>query len=506
MKTLTTAAAALALPSGVLAQGQKFSREVVTNAARELAAVPFTPLETVPEGLRNLSYEQYRRIVYRRGAAIWGGTPTRFSVEMFAPGSVYNTSVRLSVVENGEAFVVPIDDSQFEVRTADIENPEELALMNSVGEMLESLGRVAGFRLHYPLNTPDINDEFVVFQGASYFRAVSRGQKYGMSARGLAIDVAEPSGEEFPAFTEFWIERPSSRADSIVVHALLDSPRCTGAYRFGIYPDDPTRMDIEATLFARAPLNHVGLGALTSMYMFGEMDRAETPDYRDAVHDSVGLAMLTGGGEYLWRPLQNPRDLQVSSFVDQSPRGFGLAQRDRNFATYQDVDVFYHERPSSWVVPNGDWGAGHVVLVEIPTPFEGNDNIVAYWRPSATIEPGAPFSFSYQLRWPDDTPLPREIARVTRSAYSTKLGTGLPQVVIDYSGLPEGVDVTAIEFHTSISAGVHLETIGQKLGENAVRAFVTFDPQGERMAEIRLQPMHQGVVIGETWLFRWLAS
>src|SRR5690606_182199 len=198
MKTLTTAAAALALPSGVLAQGQKFSREVVTNAARELAAVPFTPLETVPEGLRNLSYEPYRRIVYRRGAGSCGGTPRRVSADMFAPGRVSNTSVRLSVVEKGEAFVVPIDDSQFEVRTADIENPEELALMNGVGEMLVSLGRVAGFRLHYPLNTPDINDEFVVFQGASYFRAVSRGQKYGMSARGLAIDVAEPSGEEFP--------------------------------------------------------------------------------------------------------------------------------------------------------------------------------------------------------------------------------------------------------------------------------------------------------------------
>ena len=506
MKTLATAAAALAMPAGVLAQGQKFTREVVTNAARELASTPFTPLEMVPEGLRNLSYEQYRRIVYRRGAAIWGGTPTRFSVEMFAPGSVYNNSVRVSVVESGEAFVVPIDDTTFEVRTEDIENPEELARMNGVGEMLESLGRVAGFRLHYPLNTPEINDEFVVFQGASYFRAVSRGQKYGMSARGLAIDVAEPSGEEFPAFTEFWIERPSSRADSIVVHALLDSPRCTGAYRFGIYPDDPTRMDIEATLFARATLNHVGLGALTSMYMFGEMDRAETPDYRDAVHDSVGLAMLTGGGESLWRPLQNPRDLQVSSFVDQSPQGFGLAQRDRSFASYQDVDVFYHDRPSTWVVPNGDWGPGHVVLVEIPTPFEGNDNIVAYWRPASPIEPGTPFRFGYQLRWPNDTPLPRELARVTRSAYSMKLGTGLPQMVIDYTRLPEGIDAAAIDFHTSVSAGVHLETIGQPLGDNAVRAFATFDPQGARMAEIRLQPMHQGVVIGETWLFRWLAS
>src|SRR5690606_21719575 len=249
---------------------------------------------------------------YRKQAAIWGNTPSRFSIELFAPGNLYESGIDLSVVESGQSIDVPVENDTFEANSPEIV------------QLLAEIDKVAGFRLHYPLNNAEYQDEFVVFQGASYCRAVSRGQTYGLSARGLAIDVAEPTGEEFPIFRKFWIERPSSRADRIVVHALLDSPRVAGAYRFGIFPDEPTRLDIEATLFARSQLNHIGLGALTSMFLFGGMDKPDIPDYRNAVHDSNGLAMLTGAGEYLWRPLTNPTTLQISAFQDENPKGFGL--------------------------------------------------------------------------------------------------------------------------------------------------------------------------------------
>lgn len=477
--------------SAPAAAQERFSRKVVLDAASALAMLPYTPPLPVPDPLLALDYDQYRKIQYQKEAAIWGGSPTKFSIELFAPGNLYTSGVDISVIENGEVVDVPVENDTFTSAA-----PEIL-------ELLAAVDKVAGFRLHYFLNNPDYKDEFVVFQGASYFRAVSRGQNYGMSARGLAIDVAEPTGEEFPLFRQFWIERPSSRSDSIVVHALLDSPRVTGAYRFGIYPDDPTHLDVEVTLFARDELRHIGLAPLTSMFMFGDMDRSDIPDYRTAVHDSQGLAMLTGQGEHLWRPLTNPTTLQISGFGDVNPRGFGLVQRNRLFEDYQDLQAQYHKRPSTWITPIGDWGAGQVVLVEIPTRSEANDNIVAYWRPLNPLMPGTPYSFSYQLSWPNDNPLPLETARISRSAYGFKLATSYPQIALDYTGLPADYVIDDLTFDTSLSAGTLIETQAEPVDATTVRLFITIDVEGETLSEIRVQPKYKGAVIGETLLYRW---
>ncbi|MES2625793.1 MAG: glucan biosynthesis protein G [Pseudomonadota bacterium] len=474
-----------------MAQSEKFSRKIVLEAANALALKPYEPPQPVPEPLLNLDYDQYRKIQYQKDAAIWGGSPTKFSIELFAPGNLYTSGVDISVIENGEVVDVPVENDTFTSAT-----PEIL-------ELLAEVDKVAGFRLHYTLNNPDYKDEFVVFQGASYFRAVSRGQNYGMSARGLAIDVAEPTGEEFPIFRQFWIERPSSRSDSIVVHALLDSPRATGAYRFGIYPDDPTHLDVEVTLFAREELRHIGLAPLTSMFMFGDMDRSDIPDYRTAVHDSQGLAMLTGQGEYLWRPLSNPTNLQISGFGDTNPQGFGLVQRNRDLGDYEDLQANYHKRPSTWVTPIGDWGTGQVVLVEIPTRSEANDNIVAYWRPLNPLMPGTPYSFAYQLNWPNDTPLPADTARITRTAFGLKIATPYPQIAVDYSGLPEGFVMEDLSFDASLSAGTLVETQAEPIDATSVRLFITIDVEGETLSEVRVQPKYKGAVIGETLLYRW---
>jgi glucans biosynthesis protein len=476
-------------PSGPLSA--PFSHANVVAEAKRLASRPFALPSAVPEALGKLSYDLYRQIRFRKDRAIWGKSPSPFAIELFSPGFLYKHGIDISVVENGRVLPAKIDEEAF-----DVPSPE-------IGTVLAALGKFAGFRLHYPINRPDYKDEFIVFQGASYFRAVSRGQSYGLSARGLAIDVAEPAGEEFPSFTSFWIERASADANSIVVHALLDSPRIAGAYRFGIYPGTATVIDVGLTLFPREPLAHIGLGALTSMFMFGPLDTATQADYRPAVHDSLGLAVHTGTGERIWRPLNNPRRLQVSGFVDRNPRGFGLIQRDRRFSHFQDLEARYQTRPSAWIAPKGDWGPGQVVLADIPTDSETNDNIVAYWRPDAGLLPGTTFKAGYRITWPEDAPTTAGFAPVIRSAAGRTFDGKHRQMVIDYAPA-SGVAPGEIRADVSLSPGNLLEAVTQPNPETGgTRVFVTFDPGPRKMVEFRVQPRHLGQPVGETWLYRW---
>lgn len=481
-QTISPAGAPVATP---------FSHADIVAEARALASRPYAAPPAVPEALSKLTYDLYRQIRFRKGRAIWGKSPSPFAIELFAPGFLYKHGIDISVVENGKVLPATIDDQAF-----DVPSPE-------IGTVLAALGKFAGFRLHYPINRADYQDEFVVFQGASYFRAVSRGQSYGLSARGLAIDVAEPAGEEFPSFTRFWVERASAEANSIVVHALLDSPRVAGAYRFGIYPGTATVIDVDLTLFPREPLAHIGLGALTSMFLFGPIDSSAQADYRPAVHDSLGLAIHTGTGERIWRPLNNPRRLQVSGFVDRNPRGFGLIQRDRRFSHFQDLEARYENRPSAWIAPQGDWGPGQVVLAEIPTASETNDNIVAYWRPDAGILPGTTFKAGYRITWPGNTPAAAGIAQVIRSASGRTFDGTHRQMVIDYAPAPD-LPSGEILAEVSVSPGKLVEAVTQPNPETGgIRVFVTFDPGPAQMMELRVQPQHLGRQVGETWLYRW---
>jgi len=144
----------------------------------------------------------------------------------------------------------------------------------------------AGFRIHAPISTPDYYDEVCVFLGASYFRAVAKGETYGLSARGLCIDTGETKGEEFPLFKAFWLKKPEPNATSIVVHALLDSKSAAASYRFTIRPGETTVFDVEMSLYPRVDLEHSGLAPMTSMFFFGPNDRKDFDDFRPAVHDS----------------------------------------------------------------------------------------------------------------------------------------------------------------------------------------------------------------------------
>ena len=367
-----------------------FSHDWLLEEARRRAAEAFQePVADLPDGLGEITYDQYRDIRFRPEARIWGEDPTEFKLDLLHRGFIYQDRVAIHIVEGGSAIRIPFSPLMFDYGP--------LVTAPAADENLD----FSGFRVRSPINTPDILDEFAVFQGATYFRAVGRHQIYGISARALTINTAEPQGEEFPAFREFWIERPAPDATVLVVHALLDSPSTTGAYRFVITPGAETTIDVEATIFPREDIGKVGIAPLTSMFMFDATNHGIFDDFRRAVHDSDGLQMLTGAGEWVWRQLANPRELQISTFMDRGPRGFGLIQRARRYEDFDDLEASYERRPSVWIEPHGDWGEGFVELVEIPARAEIHDNIVAYWRPTGPVPAGGPWRFGYRMRWTD---------------------------------------------------------------------------------------------------------
>jgi len=349
-------------------------------------------------------------------------------------------------------------------------------------------------------------DEIVVFQGASYFRAVSQGQGYGLSARGLAVDTGEPKGEEFPFFRSFWIEKPTASADEVIIHALLDSPSATGAYRFRIRAGAPTITEIEATIYPRRALDRVGLAPLTSMFLFSPAD-TRLLDYRAAVHDSDGLAIVDGDGERVWRPLANPKRLQFSAFAVENPKGFGLVQRTRQAADFQDLEARYDKRPTGWIEPIGNWGHGSIVLIEIPTDEEIHDNIVAFWRPAAPLEAGKPFTIAYRLSWPDDAPA-NTVARVERTAIGQAIGPlrkqGFVQFVVDFTQTVATEDELPTA-HLVASAGRVLPPVVQpNPATGGTRVSFLLDPKGIDLSELRLVLRRGESELSEVWLYRWI--
>src|SRR6218665_2940481 len=379
-------AAWLLAASGAQAAG--FGFDEVAERARLQALQPYDAKPAaLPQELARLGYDEYRDIRYRPERALWRDQKLPFELVPLHRGGRNVDAVRLN--ELTPAGVRPLAFQRADFHYGKNALPEvQQAAWGDLG--------FAGFRIHYPLNNPRYKDELIVFLGASYFRALGAGQIYGLSARGLAIDTIGAGAEEFPRFPEFWIERPAPGATALTIYALLDSPRASGAYRFTVRPGDSTAIDVRLRLFLRAPVAPLALAPLTSMFTFGE-NQPQRGDFRPEVHDSDGLMLAGADGEWLWHPLVNPARPLVRSFAANSPRGFGLMQRDRAFASYEDTEARYEKRPSAWVEPLGDWGAGRVDLVQLPTPDETHDNVVAYWVPAQALAPGRPFDFAYRL-------------------------------------------------------------------------------------------------------------
>ncbi|MGH7821093.1 MAG: glucan biosynthesis protein [Candidatus Binatia bacterium] len=370
-----------------LAARAAFNLEQVAARARELANAPFQEPTRIPGWLLGLSYDQWRDIRFRPERALWHEGKQRFTVQFFHPGLFYDRAVAINVVNAEGVQRVAFSPNQFDYGKNDFASrvPQDLGY--------------AGFRVHYPMNRPEYRDEVIVFLGATYLRAVGKDQGFGLSARGLAIDTAAPSGEEFPYFREFWLVRPSPDAPEMEIYALVDSPRITGAYRFIIAPGEQTAVRVESKLFARDGIMKLGIAPVTSMFFYGENSVRRFEDFHPEVHDSDGLLLAFHTGEWLWRPLDNPSSLQVSAFRMTNPRGFGFLQRDREYDHYQDLETRPEKRPSLWIVPREEWGQGRVELVEIPTSSDANDNVVAFWVPDAQPKGGDQLSFSYDMYW-----------------------------------------------------------------------------------------------------------
>ncbi|MGA0600587.1 glucan biosynthesis protein [Caulobacter sp. KR2-114] len=426
---LAALAAVGLLPDTVLAQialprlgpAVPFSWAGLQARAIALSARPWQPPPAPPAALQAIDYDAAGALAYRPGATVWPGRTG--GVRFFHQNRYARDAVAVHLVDGDQARAVLYDEALFE---------------RPAGVTVPNLGPQAGFS-GFRLLSPGGRSDWLAFTGASYFRAAGALDQYGLSARGLALNTGQPTPEEFPRFTAFWLERGPGEAWT--VYALLDSPSAAGAWRFvnrktarGVF------QDVSLTVRLRADVASLGFAPLTSMFWYGEGNRRQAADWRPEIHDSDGLAIWNGRGERLWRPLNNPPRPITNSFEDRGPRGFGLLQRDRAFDHYQDDGVFYERRPSLWVEPVGDWGPGAVTLYEMPTAGETDDNIVAWWRPAGPARAGDRHDLAYRLNWVADEPAPSALARVVDTWTGQAGRPGLPPVagatklVVDFQG------------------------------------------------------------------------
>lgn len=484
--------------------------DVIATRAKLLAKKEYVaPKEVELEALNTIDYQDYRAIRFRSEQALWKDQ-SLYEVQLFHPGFLYKTPVAINTV-NTENQVENLPFSTDFYRYDGTAAPLEQEIKQDLGD--SQLG-YAGFRIHFPLNNNEYKDEVAVFQGASYFRLVGPDQVYGISARGLAIDTALSSGEEFPTFKEFWLVKPKPEETHIVLYALLDSPSVTGAYRFEISPSTNTEIKTQMQIFARKDIQKLGIAPLTSMFYHGENSTKFFDDYRPEVHDSDGLLMQSADNKWVWRALNNPQTLSVTSFSYDSPKGFGLAQRDRTFNNYLDTEAYYHDRPSLWIEPQGDWGKGRVELVEIPTDTETNDNIVSYWVPEKPLKAGEELSFNYTLTTFNSTLSMQNKAQVLR----TRIGSAaLPgekspppkshrQFTVDFSG--ENINDLSAEL--KLEANLHLnsgevrdKTVQQLPNNQGWRVAFKVAPEGDKPVDMRLSLKLRDKEISEVWSYVW---
>jgi glucans biosynthesis protein len=514
-----TNAAAVAAPQGSPAapQGspaappgspaaQAFDFAWLKGQAHWLASNAFQASKDVlPPAMGTLGYDQYQSIRFRGDHALWADAGLEFRLQFFHVGRNFTQPVHMYEVIDGQAREIVYDPAMFEWDKSGVDP-----------SLMKDRAGFAGFRVQF---ITDWRDDVAAFLGASYFRAVGGDtRQYGLSARALAVDTAFPRPEEFPRFTSFWFERPARDSGTLTLYALLDSPSIAGALRFQITPGGTQLMNIDTAYYPRKPIERLGIAPLTSMFFYGENDRRAANDWRPEIHDSDGLSMWTGAGEWIWRPLVNPAQLHLNSYLDDNPRGFGLLQRDRAFDHYQDDGVYYDRRPSLWVEPksgaNGGWGKGAVQLVEIPTVDETFDNIVAFWNPAEKPKPGQELLFGYRLYWgtriPFSSPLGQTIA--TRTGIGGTVGVKRQyyswHFAVDFAGgelgaLPKD---SAVEAVVTTSRGTTEHVTAHFVPEFAgYRALFDVRPPDDSVEpiDLRLYLRIEGRPLTETWIYQW---
>lgn len=502
--TLPAPAAAQANPGAQTPA--RFELDDVVRRARDLAAAPFEATPPVlPEALTKLDFDAWRDIRFRPDKAFLAGNNSLFRLQLFHLGHLYKRPVTVNTIRDGIPTPIPYSANLFDYGRTKLDKPLPV-----------NLG-FAGFRLHFPLNVPEVFDEVIAFLGASYFRFLGRGQRYGISARALTVG-AGTSDEEFPFFREFWIETPEPNAERATIYGLLDGESATGAFRFDLVPGIDTFVDVSAQLFPRRAGAKFGLAPLTSMFFVGENDHRFNEDFRPELHDSDGLLIHSGTGEWIWRPLRNPVQLQTSTFLDTDGQGFGLLQRDRNFDHYQDLDLGYELRPNYWVAPRGRWGEGRVELAELPTSDETNDNIVVSWVPAAAFEPGRPVPYGYRITSSLESGRmsPNGQTLNTYQTTARALGSAEPvapgsrRFIIDFAGGDleyYSRDPALVEVVPSTSAGRITRTFLVPNGQiQGFRAAIDVQLEPGQSTDLRAFLRTKTRTLTETWTYPWRAD
>ena len=487
----------------MLGKAEPFDFARLKGQARGLAASAYLPPPRVlPKVLDELDYDGYQSLRFESARALWAAQALNFRAEFFHRGYHLKERVRLFEVVDGQAQEIAYDPALFDFRKTGVH----------ADSLPKDLG-YAGLRLNFRTNW---KADIAAFLGASYFRAVGgESLQYGMSARGLAIDTGLDHGEEFPIFTAFWLQRPAPDAARLTLYALLDSPSVAGAYCFDITPGATLTMDIDSALYPRKPIERLGVAPLTSMFQCGENDRRMGNDWRPEIHDSDGLSLHTGSGEWIWRPLVNPSGIRVNTFVDENPHGFGLLQRDRNFDHYQDDGVYYEHRPSVWVEPKSAWGKGSVQMLEMPAPDETVDNIAAWWCPAEKPAPGQELLFSYRLHWGTQLPFatPRGRVVATRTGIGGVIGHKREyfseRFAVDFIGgqLTALAKNAKVEPVISASRGrVEITSARPQAEINGYRAMFDLRPTDDspEPIDLRLFLRLDNQPLTETWIYQWV--
>jgi periplasmic glucans biosynthesis protein len=502
------AAAAVAAPQPATAAGtgpaKAFDYAWLKGQARFLAGNAFqTSKDVLPASMVTLSYDQYQSLRFRSDHSLWGDAGLPFRVQFFHVGRGFAQAVHLYEVSNGQSREILYDPAMFEFDKAGI---DPAVMRDHAG--------FAGFRVQF---VTDWRDDVTAFLGAAYFRAVGGDtRQYGLSARALAVDTAYPRPEEFPRFTSFWFERPAKGSGTLTMYALMDSPSVTGALRFLITPGGTLLMDIDSAFYPRKAIDRLGVAPLTSMFFYGENERRAANDWRPEIHDSDGLSIWTGAGEWIWRPLTNPAQNHLNSYFDENPRGFGLLQRDRNWDHYQDDGVYYDRRPSLWVEPkSGGWGKGAVQLFEIPTNDETSDNIVAFWNPAEKTKAGQELLFSYRLHWGTRMPYSPLLGQTvaTRTGVGGTIGQKRQyyswHFAVDFAGgelgaLPKDISVEAVISTSHNSTTEHLTThyVDEIKGYRVLFDLRPADDSNDAI-DLRLYLRIDGRPLTESWNYTW---
>lgn len=485
-------------------EARKFNFDQLVTRAEEMSREAYRPpRRPAPDVVESIRYDSHGRMTFKREYALFEDGGGVHPVTFFPLGRFFPTAVKMHALdEEGRAREILYSPDYFEIPSGD-----------PTAELPEDAG-FAGFRLHKSRHRDDWRtQDWAAFLGASYFRAIGELGQYGLSARGIAVDTAMAQAEEFPEFTEIYIEPAAAESEAVNVYALLDGPSVSGAFHFALTRGDGVLMDVDARLFLREDVDRLGIAPLNSMFWFSNYNRRFQEDWRPQVHDSDGLQLWTGDGERIWRPLNNPAEVRVSSFMDDNPRGFGLMQRDRRFESYLD-GVHYERRPSLWVEPLQDWGKGSVQLVEIPTDDEIYDNIVAFWVPEEEASAGSGFSFRYRLHWLADAPYqPERLGRVseTRIGQGGEPGKPRPEDTVRFvvefdgaaiAGLDEGAEPEAV---VSASQGsVPLARVEQVPAMRRWRALFDLELTDDNApVELRLFLRRDGETLTETWLYQY---